>query len=114
VAFEQLAQHGPLTPAKLAALCSPTIDRATTYRTVELFEELGIVNRIWHGFKSQVELSEIFTPHHHHAVCQHCGKNIDIINPELEKTLTAIARKHKFLAISHVIELTGYCSECHD
>lgn len=113
IAFEHLLKNEPVTTAKLAELCSPDVDRATVYRTVELFESLGIVNRIWHGLKSQVELSEIFTPHHHHATCQHCGKSIDIINAELEKTLSGIARQHGFLALSHVIEISGYCSDCH-
>lgn len=110
--FENLAKFGPTTTASLAERCRPQLDRATVYRTVELFEQLGIVNRIWHGFKSQIELSEIFTPHHHHALCQNCGKSIDIINPELEKLLSNIAKEHKFLAVGHVLELTGYCQAC--
>jgi Fur family transcriptional regulator, ferric uptake regulator len=112
VAFEALAKYGPMTTAELAKSCGPAIDRATTYRTVELFERLGIINRIWHGFKSQIELSEIFTPHHHHAVCQQCGANVVIVNPELEKLLAQITKRHHFLAISHVIELSGYCKKC--
>ena len=110
--FEQLLREGPTTSTHLARACAPTIDRATTYRTIGLFERLGVVNRIWHGFKSQIELSEIFTPHHHHAGCQHCGASIDIVNPELEKLLSRIAREHNFLALGHVIELTGYCEKC--
>src|SRR5688572_6926860 len=82
--FTQLATHGPLSVGALAQSLSDTVDRATVYRTVELFEKLGIVNRIWHGFKHQVELSEIFTPHHHHALCQNCGQTVDIASPELE------------------------------
>lgn len=112
VAFEQLAKQGPMTTVALAKACAPAIDRATTYRTVELFESLGIVNRIWHGLKSQIELSEIFTPHHHHAVCQQCGANVVIVNPELEKLLVQITKHYQFLAVSHIIELTGYCKKC--
>lgn len=110
--FEQLQKTGPTTATRLAKDCSPQIDRATTYRTIMLFEELGVVNRIWHGFKSQIELSEIFTPHHHHASCQHCGMSLDIVDPELEKLLSRIARERNFLALGHVIELTGYCEKC--
>lgn len=110
--FEQLVREGPTTSTRLAKACAPTIDRATTYRTITLFERLGVVNRIWHGFKSQIELSEIFTPHHHHAACQHCGASIDIVDAELEKMLNRIAREHSFLALGHVIELTGYCEKC--
>lgn len=110
--FEQLVREGPTTSTQLAKACAPTIDRATTYRTIMLFERLGVVNRIWHGFKSQIELSEIFTPHHHHASCQHCGASIDIVDPELKKMLNRVAREHNFLALGHVIELTGYCEKC--
>ena len=110
--FTLLAQDGPLTTAQIATKCAPAIDRATAYRTIELFERLGIVNRIWHGFKSSIELSEIFTPHHHHATCEHCGTHIDITSPELEHTLATIAKQHNFLAIGHMLEISGYCQAC--
>jgi Fur family ferric uptake transcriptional regulator len=112
VVFNTLSQKAPLTIAQLAQACQTSVDRATVYRTVALFERLGIVNRIWQGFKSHIELSEIFTPHHHHAVCRQCQTSIDIISPELEKLLSAIAKKHQFLPINHVIELNGYCAKC--
>jgi Fe2+ or Zn2+ uptake regulation protein len=110
--FNHLATKGPLSVGSLAGDLQKKVDRATTYRTIELFEKLGIVNRIWHGFKHQIELSEIFTPHHHHGLCQHCGQTIEISSPELEATLSRLAREHGFLAISHSVELIGYCQNC--
>jgi Fur family ferric uptake transcriptional regulator len=110
--FTYLSHHGPLYVGQLAEALEDQLDRATTYRTIELFEKLGIVNRIWHGFKHQVELSEIFTPHHHHARCQHCGRIQDIASPELEAELAKIAKKHDFIALEHSVELTGYCRKC--
>jgi Fur family transcriptional regulator, ferric uptake regulator len=110
--FSHLATAGPMSVGELAHQLQEDVDRATVYRTVELYEKLGIVNRIWHGFKHQVELSEIFTPHHHHALCQQCGKTIDITSPELEAALTSLAKKHHFLTLNHSVELSGYCSEC--
>lgn len=110
--FNYLAAHGPSSVGTLANSLAGDINRATVYRTVELFEKLGIVNRIWHGFKHQIELSEIFTPHHHHATCQNCGTTIDIASPELESALAGIARQHNFLAIGHSVELIGYCTKC--
>lgn len=110
--YSHLAEHGPMSVGRLSTQLLPVVDRATVYRTVELYEKLGIINRIWHGFKHQVELSEIFTPHHHHAACQQCGKTIDIASPELEAALTALAKKHHFLALNHSVELTGYCQDC--
>jgi Fur family transcriptional regulator, ferric uptake regulator len=110
--FTHLASGGPKSVGELAHSLRKEVDRATVYRTIELFERLGIVNRIWHGFKHQIELSEVFTPHHHHAQCQQCGRTIDISSPELEAALTTLAKKHRFLTLNHSVELTGYCSNC--
>lgn len=107
-------QQGPQSIAQLARANAKQVDRATVYRTVELFEKLGIVNRIWQGFKHHIELSEIFTPHHHHASCQNCGAIIDLTSSELESVLAGMAKKHNFLALGHSVELTGYCSRCQD
>lgn len=110
--FSALASGGPQSPGSLAQNLESSLDRATVYRTIELFEKLGIVNQVWNGSKHRVELSEIFTPHHHHAVCDNCGRLIDISSPELESALTSLARKHKFLTLNHSVELTGYCPNC--
>lgn len=111
VIFSSL-QQGPITIAKLLRTVRNQTDRATVYRTIELFEKLGIVNRIWYGAEPLVELSEIFTPHHHHALCQNCGQAIDLTSSELEAVLAAMAKKQRFLALSHSVELSGYCSDC--
>lgn len=110
--FKILEKHGPLSTVELTELCDDNINRATVYRTVELFENLGVINRLWYGFKSTIELSEIFTPHHHHAVCNQCGTTIDIASTELEFVISKLAKKHEFLALGHSIELRGYCKDC--
>lgn len=110
--FLCLLNNGPLSVGRVARLLQPDIDRATVYRTVELFEKLGVVNRIWHGFKNQIELSEIFTPHHHHALCQNCGRTLDLTSSELESILAQLGKRHHFLTLSHSVELIGYCDRC--
>lgn len=110
--FTKLADAGPSSVGSLVEGLNKNVDRATIYRTIDLFERLGIVNRIWHGSEHQVELSEIFTPHHHHALCQQCGRTVDIASPELEAALTSLAKKHRFLALTHSVEVTGYCPDC--
>ena len=97
VIFTSLQQQGPVGITKLIKSVRSSADRATVYRALELFEKLGIVNRIWYGSEPLVELSEIFTPHHHHALCQNCGKAIDLSSSELESALANLAKKHHFL-----------------
>lgn len=110
--FSALQLHGPLSVAAITRFLNADVDKATVYRTIELYERLGIVNRMWHGFKSTVELSEIFMPHHHHAQCQQCGATIDLTSEHLERAVTAIAKDHGFMTLQHVIELQGYCKNC--
>lgn len=105
-------QSGPISIADILKATGSQTDRATVYRTVGLFEKLGIVNRIWYGAEPLVELSEIFVQHHHHALCQNCNSAIDISSGELESALSNLAKTHNFLALSHTVELSGYCKNC--
>jgi Fur family transcriptional regulator, ferric uptake regulator len=109
--FTHLLQ-GPASIAEMAESLAESVDRTSVYRTIELFDRLGIVNRVWHGFKDQVELSEVFIPHHHHAVCERCGTAIDIISNDLEALLSKVAKSQGFLMVEHSVEITGYCARC--
>lgn len=110
--FETLANlDAPISVARLADVCS-YIDKATVYRTVDLFEKIGIVHRVWTGFKSRIELSEDFSAHHHHFTCLKCGKTINIQSPKLEKDLHSFEDKYGFKLTHHSLELSGYCSVC--
>ncbi len=110
--FDKLIE-GPVAHADLASMLSRRIDRATSYRALDLFERLGIINRVHHGTTPKVELSEVFLPHHHHATCQRCGKVVDVSNRPLETAISMMAKNHNFLAVEHSVELTGYCVDCH-
>lgn len=89
-----------------------TIDKVSVYRTLEIFEKIGIVRRTWNGFKSTVELSEHFVPHHHHAQCQSCGRRLAISSPKIERALQAAAEALEFHTKDHHVELIGLCKGC--
>ena len=110
--FDALQHHASFTMAELVAAC-PGVDRASVYRTTELFEQLCVVVRIPHGWKYRLELGEAFHEHHHHATCSACGASIAL--PEdaaLEKRLHALAARRNFTLTTHQIELTGTCEAC--
>ena len=109
--FEMLYTYGLQTISQLIIRSAPC-DRASVYRSVELLENLGVVNRIQQGFKYKLELSEIFLPHHHHIVCTKCGRHTDVEQNKLEELLTAIAENENFTLTSHKVELSGICSGC--
>lgn len=101
----------PISVSDLIKEC-PEINRSSIYRTLDLFQQLGLINIVAMGFKKRYELAEPFRPHHHHLICQKCGKIIAIDHPELEKLIEQIARSSNFTNIEHHFEIYGYCQKC--
>jgi Fur family ferric uptake transcriptional regulator len=109
--FQALAGRGPQGMRSLVIACRG-IDRASVYRTVELFEKLGIVQRLQQGWKYQLELTDKFTVHHHHITCSRCGTSADLEDRELEAVIAAMATKRGFLLSGHQVEIQGICRTC--
>jgi Fe2+ or Zn2+ uptake regulation protein len=101
----------PLSVAELARKLDK-IDRASVYRTVELFEAAGIMHRVWTGFKSRIELSEEFSDHHHHFTCISCRRIISFESQEIEDYLEELEAANEFKLTHHSVELSGYCKNC--
>jgi len=113
VVFNALADSGPLTMAQLTNKVRAHIDRTSVYRTVDLFEKLGIINRLQIGWKYKLELSDLFTEHHHHATCMQCGSVISLEEDEsLETGIQHLAASADFTISSHTLEIRGICSSC--
>ncbi len=58
--FDTLSGHESMNMSDLTKSVANICDRASVYRTVELFEKLNIVQRIAIGWKYKIELSDIF------------------------------------------------------
>jgi len=101
----------PLKNGQIAALV-PMVDRASVYRTLELFSRLGITTTIVRGWIPYTELAEPFKPHHHHIICEQCGRVVEIENNTLEDVLNIVAGRYDFSLKNHVVELTGLCRDC--
>lgn len=52
------------------------------------------------------------TDHHHHLICQNCGKTVEFELTGFEAATEALALSHGFTGVSHSIELFGTCAEC--
>lgn len=110
---ELLWNKEPQSMHDLTECLDDAVDRASLYRTISLFERLGIVQRIYIGWKYKVELSDIFSHHHHHISCVSCGKIVIIQEEdELERLLSALAKRYGFKAQGHQLEIQGLCSAC--
>lgn len=91
---------------------TPSVDRASVYRTLELFSKLGITETVMRGWTPFTELAEPFKAHHHHIVCEQCGRVVEIENDTLEDVLSLVASRYEFNLKKHTVELSGLCKDC--
>lgn len=109
--LDLLLKIQPASPGQLIGAL-PNIDRATVYRTINLFVKLGIAKKVYTGFKYRVEIGDAFQEHHHHLTCLRCGTIIDIHSQELEYVIEQVSLNNGFRPIRHDLEIAGYCANC--
>ena len=111
--FDLLWDNEPQIMNQLEKRAKGSIDRVSIYRTISLYEKLGLVQRIIVGWKYKLELSDVFTMHHHHISCLGCGRVVSIQEGKvIEKLIDSCADKYGITAIRHQFELQGYCKTC--
>lgn len=110
--FSFLLDQEPLSMHELVEKASRAMDRASVYRIVALFEEIGIVRRINIGWKYKIELSDTFSEHHHHLSCIKCKRIIPINEQALESFIQTIAKTYTFQPTEHQVEIQGCCDMC--
>ena len=111
--FEALHRSdGPVSVSDLARMLDGQLDRATVYRTVELFKRLGFVREVPAGWRQLIELGDRFDPHHHHLTCAGCGRSVVLEDAKLEERLVQVSGEHGYVLGGHQLELTGMCTAC--
>lgn len=91
-----------------------TIGIATVYRTILLFEELGVLSKlIFDDRVIRYELSSFDEKHtHHHLICVKCNKIMEVKEDLLEKLEKRVEEKYKFKILDHNLKILGICSKC--
>lgn len=112
--FQQLKeQSSPCTIQELVDVTKNKLDTTTVYRNLEIFEEIGVTTRVYSGWKYKIELSDQFSPHHHHMTCTSCGKLIAFEETDtFIEELKNLEKLHGFKTTTHSLELRGLCSSC--
>lgn len=92
----------------------PELGIATVYRTLQLFEKLGIVYKLnFDDGCSRYELSVGSKEHqHHHLICNGCGKVIEVKLDLLDALEDEIEKEEHFTIVDHNLKFYGYCSNC--
>ena len=87
--------------AQVAAKYS-NVNISTVYRTLELLKKLGLVYEIDLG-EGRIRYHAEGSGHHHHLVCQNCGKVIDIHEASLSSLRDILLHEYNFQAeLRHV------------
>ncbi|WP_425043904.1 Fur family transcriptional regulator [Primorskyibacter sp. S87] len=82
------------------------ISIATVYRTVKLFEEAGILERLEFG-DGRARYEDAERDHHDHLIDMNSGEVIEFVDPEIEALQEKIAAKLGYELRGHKLELYG-------
>lgn len=97
----------------LAVEGNKRIGLATVYRTMELFEKIGLVSRLsMEKSPAQYELIIYDTPRHHHLICLKCGQLQEIDDRITEEFKDRIMQEKEFEVTNKPMKIYGYCNRC--
>jgi Fur family ferric uptake transcriptional regulator len=104
----------PLTIAEVyRRLGRRQVHLASVYRAVEMLCDLGVLTKVdLRGKGQSYELADPYQKHHHHLICQACGKIEDLEYcglPGMEKKIRDLTR---FRVIKHEVRFLGICGAC--
>ena len=82
------------------------ISIATVYRTVKLFEEAGILDRVEFG-DGRARYEDAERDHHDHLIDLNSGEVIEFLDQEIEALQEKIAQRLGYSLKGHKLELYG-------
>lgn len=91
------------------------INLSSIYRSLHMLSTLGIIKKVnFHEDFTRYELSDRYRDHHHHLICQSCGKIEDYLDCDLESVVQKVRKEYGFETTAHDLELYGVCSTCQE
>jgi len=86
---------------------------ASVYRALDQLVELELVQRVELGDGiARFEPAHVDGEHHHHLVCDGCGRVEQFSDARLESSLTRVAGSHGYALGGHDGVLHGECPDC--
>lgn len=87
------------------------IGLTTVYRTLQTLADAGEIDVLRTG-SGEAVYRRCSAHHHHHLVCRHCGRTVEVEGPTVELWAEKVAAEHNFTDISHTVEIFGACATC--
>jgi Fur family ferric uptake transcriptional regulator len=89
------------------------VGRASVYRVLDELESLGLVSRVDVGDGvARYEPQRHAAGHHHHLVCDGCGRLEPFQDDALEQAIRRLAERVSFDVSDHDVTLHGCCERC--
>ncbi len=105
--LEQSADHPDVEELYTrASAVDAGISIATVYRTVKLFEEAGLLDKLEFG-DGRARYEDAERDHHDHLIDINSGEVIEFVDAEIEALQDRIARKLGYELRGHRLELYG-------
>ena len=112
------AQARPFTAGQLCEAVSqsdPGVGRATVFRTLELLESAGVLDRL-HAVRGDASYvaRDPSSPHttHQYLVCTACDGVTEVVDATLAALLQQVAARQSFRAERGLVEIVGRCQSC--
>ena len=97
---------------RLRAADGRTPGLASVYRALEVLAGLSLVHRIDVDGVACFEPADPSGEHHHHAICDRCGRLDAFEDPELERLIEGVAERLGYRIEGHDVVLRGTCPGC--
>jgi Fur family ferric uptake transcriptional regulator len=89
------------------------VARASIYRILELLHDRGLVTRLDLGDSmTRYEIVDPAGVHHHHLLCESCGRLVPFDDGDLERSLDRLSRRLGFRMNGHEVIVRGDCPTC--
>jgi len=87
------------------------IGLTSIYRSLNLFESLGIVFKIINGSSFKYKLCEL-EDHHHHIVCKTCGHVVELNFCDISDWSKKVMEFTGYEVTDHQLNFYGFCRAC--
>jgi Fur family ferric uptake transcriptional regulator len=112
--IEHLAsQRCAVSAQEIEAALGRSVGRASVYRVLDLLAQHRLVQRLDMGDgMARYEAIEPSGDHHHHLLCERCGRLVPFDDRDLERSIEKLAARRGFSVSEHDVLLHGACEQC--
>lgn len=89
-----------------------SVGQATVYRTLKLLCASGLAREVRFGDGVSRYEMEYGSEHHDHLICDVCGRQLEVMDKDIERLQELLAARHGFTLTSHRMNLYGLCNSC--